>query len=65
MIYTDDHAPAHVHAWHQGNYAVIEFENEITVRENHGLDRNHLRLAKRIVGENREFLQNEWRKIYG
>ena len=64
MIHTDNHAPAHVHAWYQGSEALIEFEAEIRVRENNGMNNSQLRRAKRIVSENQEFLQNEWRKIY-
>lgn len=57
--------PMHVHVWHQGAEAIIEFESEIRIRENNGMSRALVRRAERIVGENQEFLQNEWRSIYG
>lgn len=65
MIYTKDHEPMHVHVWYQGNMAIIEFEDEISIRENVGLSRRQLKQAIEIVVENRELLIDEWEKIYG
>lgn len=65
MIYTKDHEPMHVHAWYQGNEAIIEFENEVSLRENNGLNRPQTRRAMRIVAQNRELLIEKWREIYG
>ncbi len=32
-IYTREHPPAHVHVWHQGYEAIIEFRDEIVIRD--------------------------------
>ena len=65
MIYTRDHEPMHIHVWYQGNEAVIRFETEITLLEEHGFNRQQIRRAVAIVRQNREFLIDKWREIYG
>ena len=65
MVYTRDHEPMHVHVWYQGNEAVIRFENEIILLEEQGYNRRQIRLAMQIVRQNREFLIEKWREIYG
>ncbi len=65
MIYTKDHAPMHVHVKHQGNVAIIEFEDEVTLRNNYGFNRRQLKQALLIVTENRQMLIERWREIYG
>ncbi len=64
-INTDDHLPMHVHIWHQGNVLIIEFEDEIRLRDNFGFSRRNERRALQVVEENRELLIREWRKIHG
>ena len=65
MIYTRDHEPMHVHVWYQGDEAVIRFETEIILLEEHGFNRQQIRRAVAIVRQNREFLIAKWREIYG
>jgi len=65
MIYTRDHKPMHVHIWYQGNEAVIRFETEIILLEAQGFNRREIRRALAIVRQNREFLIEKWREIYG
>jgi len=65
MIYTRDHEPMHVHVWYQGDEAVIRFETEIILLEEHGFNRQQIRRAVAIVKQNREFLIAKWREIYG
>ncbi len=65
IIYVNDHPPAHVHIQHQGNWAIIEFENRVFVRKNQGLNRREIAIAEILVEDNPEFLLSEWRKIHG
>ncbi len=65
MIYTEDHAPMHVHAWYQGRQVIINFEGNVAVRENYGLNHSELRRALSIVRQHQTFLQNYWREIHG
>ncbi len=55
----------HLHAWYQGDEAIIEFENEVSLRENNGLNRSQIKRAMQIVSRNREMLIEKWREIYG
>lgn len=63
-INTDDHEPMHVHIWHQNNLLIIDFENEIIVRNNYGFNNNETRRAKRIVQSNQASFQERWREIH-
>lgn len=65
IINTNDHPPAHVHIWNQGNWVIVEFENGVFVRDNQGLNRREIAIAELIVEDNVEFLLSEWRKIHG
>ncbi len=60
-----DHAPAHIHVWHQGQQVLINFEDVVSIRRNYGLSRNELRQALVIVREYQSFLQTKWREIHG
>lgn len=55
----------HVHVWYQGSEAVIRFETEIILLEENGFSRQQSRRMMAIVKENREFLIEKWRAIYG
>ena len=64
-INTHDHAPMHVHVWHQGREVIVNFGGQVAVRENYGLNRGELRRALSIVRQHQTFLQNCWREIHG
>ena len=63
-INTDDHEPMHVHVWYQGNLLVVNFHNEVAVRNNYGFNNNEIRRVKRIIGENQAYFQQRWREIH-
>jgi hypothetical protein len=63
MIYLNDHEPMHVHVFHQNGEAVINFAGAPLLRENRGLNRNHLWRAMSIMQENQAVLQSRWREI--
>ena len=65
MIYTNDHEPMHVHAVYQGRKAVIEFEPEVRLRDNRGLNRIELRTAMKLTRDHQQLLIEKWREIYG
>ncbi len=67
VIYTNDHFPRHVHVKYQGREALINLGSEIedvSFRENRGLNNNQLRRAIEIVKINKLFLIAKWREIY-
>ena len=67
-IYTDDHAPAHVHVI-RAEHEVIIHLGEVTtkpwVRENKGMRQQAMREALRIVAEHQAELLDAWSHIHG
>lgn len=64
-IYTRDHPPAHVHVWHQGYEAIIEFRDEIVIRDgDRRFSRRDIARMIEIIEVNRQYLIEEWRKIH-
>ncbi len=63
-INTDDHAPAHVHIWHQGNVLIVNFYDEIVIRNNYGFNLSETRRAVRLVETNQIYLLEKWREIH-
>ena len=64
MIFTNDHAPPHVHVFRAGSEAVIEFD-PLLIRDNYRMSRVDLRRAVDLVAANRDALLNAWRQIHG
>ena len=67
VIYLDDHQPAHVHVIGDGE-AKIELgvvSDGVTLIWSRGLSRGDLRAAMRLVGDHRDHLLAEWRRIHG
>jgi len=66
-IYTEDHAPMHVHVRYQNREAVILLGNEnerVSIRENRGLNSVQLRRAVNMANDYQEYLIDKWREIY-
>ena len=67
-IYTDDHAPAHVHVWKAGELVVINLNDEtrrVTTRAVKGMSKQNQRRALILVGAHQAFLLERWREIHG
>ncbi|MDQ3753481.1 MAG: DUF4160 domain-containing protein [Acidobacteriota bacterium] len=67
-VYTHDHPPAHVHVWKAGAEVIINLGDELhppSVRENKRMSGKDERRALEIVGQEQEFLLDEWRRIHG
>ena len=66
MIFTRDHQPPHVHVKSQDGEAKFRVtKEEITLIENWGMKPKDLKLAESILEENKEFVVEQWVKIYG
>lgn len=63
VIYTDDHEPAHVHVYGDGEARIDIFRTSPI--SNRGMRKRDLAVAVAIVGENREILLARWREIHG
>lgn len=59
-----EHGPAHVHVFRGGDEVIIELA-PVAIRENYGMRTAQIVKAVRIVEDNLEMLQEEWRKIHG
>ncbi len=64
-INTDDHRPAHVHVYREDGELVIEFENEVVIRDNWGFNRRDQAIAKLLVIANVEVFREQWEQIHG
>ncbi len=63
VIYTDDHEPAHLHVYGDGE-ARIDIVN-IAAISNRGMSRRDLARALNIVEENRQMFFAKWDEIHG
>lgn len=63
VIYTDDHEPAHVHVYGDGE-ARIDIVRA-TVLSNRGMNKRDLAKALAIVQQERSLLQKTWEEIHG
>ena len=64
-IYTAEHQSPHCHVTSQDGQAKFEIKNEVILMENNGMKPKDLSLAKAILEENLELIQEEWKKLHG
>jgi hypothetical protein len=66
VIYTNDHAPAHVHAVRGDGEAKINIANErVALVSAFGLKKSEIKRAVRIVSANRQSLLQKWIEAHG
>ena len=63
VIHTDDHEPAHVHVYGNGE-ARIDIGRLVAI-SNRRISRRDLSRAIGLVAENRQMLLDRWREIHG
>ncbi len=63
MIHTNDHEPAHVHAYKAGGVALINII-DLHTRKVIKMKKQDVRLAKQIIAANRDFFLSEWERIH-
>jgi hypothetical protein len=63
-IWSNDHAPPHVHAWKAGKSVIINLDR-VEVRTNKGMNDADVVRAVRIVLGNREKMLQVWRDTHG
>ena len=64
VIRSNDHEPAHVHAFEGDGEAKISLD-PVEVKLVWNMKRQVARKAKRIVSENQEYLSQKWEEIHG
>jgi hypothetical protein len=69
VFFSNDHEPVHVHVvkgkGHVKEYAIFQVVPEINLIENNGLSKQELRLAKMIIEENSDIIQEKWKTFFG
>jgi hypothetical protein len=67
VIFADDHEPAHVHVFGDGQAKInlIGDEGAPTLAWVDGMKRSEVRRAMKIVVERRDHLLARWREIHG
>lgn len=63
QIYTNDHEPAHVHVFANGEARINIRTGEVI--SNRGMKRGDLATALRLVGERKDEFLKEWTKHHG
>ena len=63
MIHTNDHEPAHVHAYKAGGVIVINVL-DLSLRKVINLKKADAKLAKQIVAANEQLFLQKWREIH-
>lgn len=63
MIHTNDHEPAHVHAYKAGGVIVINIL-DLSLRKVIHLKKADAKLAKQIVAANEHLFLQKWREIH-
>lgn len=64
-IYTAEHQLPHCHVTSQDGQAKFEIRDEVKLIENKGMKPKDLSLARAILEENLEVIQEEWKKLHG
>lgn len=63
-FYTEDHEPIHVHVIAHGIEAKFNIDPEIELIYNKGLTPRELRLARKVIQENKEIIRERWKAIF-
>lgn len=63
VIYTDDHEPAHIHVYGDGEARINILD--LTVIANRGMKKRDLSVALAIVQANRRLFIEKWESIHG
>jgi hypothetical protein len=64
IVFTDDHAPAHVHVFGDG-HAKINLLGSPELVWAEGMTRGEVRKAIRLVSDQQSLLLAKWREIHG
>lgn len=68
VIYTDDHAPAHVHVFYGREELLVSLGSDtepVGVRTNRGMKPQRILKALRLVADHQALLLERWREIHG
>ena len=64
MIHTEDHEPAHIHAYKAGGVVQINIR-DMSLRKVIGLKKSDVRSALDITGEQQVYFLEKWEEYHG
>lgn len=64
FFYSNDHRPIHVHVRYGEGEAVFEVENEVQLRESHGLKVKELLKAQALAERHQKLIINKWHEHF-
>ena len=64
FFYSNEHRPIHVHVRYGGGEAVFELEDEVILRESHGLRVRELLKAQTLAEQNKEAIIQRWHEYF-
>ncbi len=64
-FYSDEHLPVHIHIQNADGQAKFNVNPEIELVYNKGLKKKDLKLAEKIIYENREVIILRWNEYHG
>lgn len=65
FFFSREHLPIHIHIRNAEGHAKYEIDPVIKLVENNGIKAKELRLAKKIITENKEQIIIRWREYHG
>jgi len=65
FFYSNDHRPIHVHVRYGGGEAVFNVEEEVELRESHGLKVGELSRAEELARLHRSLISEKWHEYFG
>ena len=60
LFYSNEHLPIHVHVRYGGGEAVFNVEEQVELRESHGLKLRELSKAQMLAEQNRQLIIQKW-----
>jgi hypothetical protein len=64
-FYSEEHLPIHIHVQNADGKAKFNVDPEIELVYNKGLKQKDLKLAERIINENRQIIIARWNEYHG
>lgn len=65
FFYSNDHRPIHVHVRYGGGEAVYNVEDDVELRDSHGLKANELARAESLARSHRALILEKWYEHFG
>jgi hypothetical protein len=64
FFYSNEHLPIHVHVRYGGGEAIFALEEEVVLRESHGLKVRELIKAQILAEQNKEVIIQRWHECF-